>query len=292
MKNLNTLQIAKVGIIFVVGMTALGYLGKTIVTIPAGMVGVQEIFGKVSDTPLKPGIHIVNPFGKVVKFPTRLQDAKEQIEATTQEGLRIVIDVSLQYKTNPDKIADIYTEIGTEEEEILISRFRSIVREIIASYPLNSIYSEKRQEIATILRQKLLESIQPLGFEVEEVLLREVILPANVQAAIEAKITAQQQSEQLEFEIAKQRQQAEFDLEIAKTTAEKQKIEAQAKAERQKIAALGEAESQRIIAEGLTPAILQLKTIDATKMLAESQNSKIIILGGGEEVPQIFLPSN
>ncbi|TVQ45990.1 MAG: prohibitin family protein [Gloeocapsa sp. DLM2.Bin57] len=291
MKNLNTTQIAKLVILVIGGMVALGFVRKTLITIPAGTVGVKETFGKVAETPLNPGLHLVNPLSKVVRFSTRLEDIKETVEATSQEGLSIQLDVSLQYRANPSKIAEIYQNIGTDEEEIIISRFRSLVREVTAAYSLNSIYGDKRQEVANLLRERLTTSLQPLGFEVEEVLLRKVILPSNVQEAIEAKITAEQKSLQQQFEIQQQRQQIEFDLEKARSTAEREKIEAQARAEREKIAAEATAEAQKKLAEGLTPAILQLKTIEATQSLAQSSNTKIIILGdGNQQLPQIFFP--
>lgn len=293
MKTLKLTQIIALIMIGIGGLIALGFLKKTLTVIPAGTVGVAEVFGKVSDTPLQPGLHITNPLGKVVKFSTRLEDVKETVEATSKEGLNIDIDISLQYKANPNKITEIYKNIGTDEEEILISRFRSLTREITATYPLNSIYGEKRQEIANVLKEKLTASLQPLGFEVEEILIREIILPENIQEAIQAKITAQEQSEQLKFEIAKQQQQADFELEIAQKTAAKQKIEAEAAAERKKIEAKAAGEAQLLITQGLTPEILKLKAIEATENLARSQNSKIIIMGGGDNqpLPQIFLPN-
>lgn len=280
MKNINTTQVVKLVIIFIGGIIALNFLKKTITVIPAGTVGIKEVFGKVADTPLNPGLHLVNPMADVTTFSTRLQDIKETVEATSKEGLSISLDVSLQYRANPAKIGDIYQNLGTEEEEIVISRFRSIIREVTASYALEAIYGEKRQEVASLIKQNLTASLQPLGFDVEEVLLKKVVLPENIQKAIEAKITAEQESQQLKFEIEKERQQANFELERAKTIAERQKIEAQATAD-----------AQKILAEGLTPEILQLKTIEATQNLAQSQNSKIIILGGNQQLPQIFFPS-
>ncbi len=280
MKNLTITQIAKLVILVFGGMIALGLVRKILVVVPAGTVGVKETLGKVVDNPLNPGLHLVNPLTKVIQFSTRLEDIKETVDTTSKEGLGIQLDVSLQYRANPAKITEIYQNIGTDEQEILISRFRSLVREVTAAYSLNSIYGEKRQEVANILRERLTASLQPLGFDVEEVLLRKVILPENVQEAIEAKITAEQQSLQQQFEIEKERQQIEFDLEKAR-----------ANAEREKIAAEGTAEAQKKLAEGLTPEILQLKTIEATQSIAQSNNTKIIIIGdGNQQLPQIFFP--
>ncbi len=240
---------------------------RSLVIIPAGTAGAVEIFGQVSEKPLKPGVHAINPFGKVVKFSTRLKDIKETINATSKEGLTLDLDVSLQYKIEPQKIGEIYQNIGLDEKTIVISRFRSLSRQIAARYEARAIYGEKRQEIAQLLRQQLSENLRPLGFIVEETLLRKVVLPAKIREAIQAKLAAEQESQKLDFEIEKARKQAE-----------KNKIEAR-----------GKAEAQRLLSQGLTEEVLRLKAIEATQNLAQSNNAKVIIIGGGQDKLPLIL---
>jgi regulator of protease activity HflC (stomatin/prohibitin superfamily) len=121
-------------------------ISKTVIVISAGKIGVVETLGKVSEKPLNPGIHLINPLAKVIKFSTRLQDIKETINTTSKEGLNIDMDVSVQYRLEPQKVKEIYENIGDDEEEIIISRFRSIVRQTTALYDLKSIYGEGRQQ--------------------------------------------------------------------------------------------------------------------------------------------------
>ncbi|MBK4731080.1 prohibitin family protein [Oxynema sp. CENA135] len=232
---------------------------KTLAIVPAGKVGVVEVFGTVMPRALGPGVHPVNPLGKVVQFSTRLRDIKETVTATSQEGLSLSIDVSLQYKLDPTTAPDVYQEIGKDETDILISRFRAIIREIVAAYDARSIYTDKRQEIAQRLRQEMRASLTPLGFEVETALLRDVALPENLQAAIEEKLQAEQESQRMEFVLQKERQEAE----------------------RKKIEAQGIADFQSIVSQGLTSQFLQWKSIEATQNLANSNNSKVVIMGGG-----------
>jgi regulator of protease activity HflC (stomatin/prohibitin superfamily) len=240
---------------------------RVLVIIPAGEVGMVEVFGQVQEQPLSPGIHFINPFARVVEFSTRLKDLKETVSATSKEGLNFELDVSLQYRVSPEKIKDIYQKIGTEEKEIVISRFRSIVRQTTASYDASAVYGEKRQEVAQRLHQEVSKSLSPLGFIVEETLLRNIILPEKIQAAIQQKLEAQQQSQQIEFEVEKARKEADI-----------KRVEAQ-----------GIADSQKIISQGLSEQVLKLKAIEATQKLAESQNSKVIIIGGGEDKLPLIL---
>lgn len=232
---------------------------KTIVIMKVGTVGVVELFGQVSQTPLEPGIHLINPFADVETFSTRLTDVKETVSATSQEGLAFNIDVSIQYRLEPTKAIEVYKNIGTQETQIIISRFRSTIREITASYPAEAIYSSKRVEVANRLHQRLREELTPLGFTVEEALLREVKLPDILQAAVQQKLKVEQESQQMKFTLEKERQEAE----------------------RKRIQAKGISDSQKIIAQGLNSQILQLKAIEANEKLASSNNSKIVIMGSG-----------
>jgi regulator of protease activity HflC (stomatin/prohibitin superfamily) len=96
--------------------------------------------------------------------------------------------------------------------------------------------------------------------DIEAVLIRDVRLPRQIQAAIENKLKEEQEAERYEF------------------TLEKERLEAQ----RKEIEARGEAEYQRIITESLSPAFLRFKGIEATQRLAESSNAKTVIVGGSE----------
>ncbi|MBK1988926.1 prohibitin family protein [Sphaerospermopsis aphanizomenoides BCCUSP55] len=246
------------GITILIGSIALlASISRLLVIVPPGNVGVINFFGKVSDNTLDSGIHLVNPFAKVLNFSTRLKDIKENIDTTSQEGLSLNLDVSLQYRLDPQKAAIVYKTIGIDEKELLISRFRSTVRAITANYPASAIYSTKRQEIVQKIDQQLTQEIPTLGFIVDQALLRNVKMPENLQIAIQQKLKAEQENEQMKFVLEKERQEAE----------------------RKKIEAKGIAESQKIISGGLTNQILQLRAIEATEKLAQSNNSKVVVIG-------------
>ncbi len=260
------------------GVTFLATLGQCLVVMRTGSVGVVEVLGTVQPQPLQAGVHFVNPIAKITFFSTRLKDIKETVTATSKEGLNLSLDVSLQYQIDPQKAGLVYQNIGTDETEIVISRFRSLIREITAQYEARNIYGEKRQEIAQTLKEALKNQLTPLGFTVDQALLRDVILPESVQSAIQEKLAAQQDSERQQFVNEKERQEIEFQLEKAKKEAERKLIEAK-----------GIADSQKLLAQSLTKPVLQMKAIEATQKLAESQNSKIIIMGGGEDKLPLIL---
>jgi regulator of protease activity HflC (stomatin/prohibitin superfamily) len=243
--------------ILIGSIAVLNSLSRLLVIVPPGNVGVVNLFGEVSETTLNPGVHLLNPFSKVLNFSTRLKDVKQNVDTTSQEGLSLNLDVSLQYKLDPQKAATVYKTIGTDETQLVISRFRSTVRAITANYPAIAIYSTKRQEIAQKIDQQLTQEIPALGFIVEEALLRNVKMPDTLQAAIQNKLKTEQENEQMKFVLEKERQEAQ----------------------RKRIEAQGIADSQKIISAGLTNQILQLRAIEATEKLAQSNNSKLVIIG-------------
>lgn len=238
-------------------IAVLNSISRLLVIVPPGNVGVVNLFGEVSETALNPGVHLLNPFSKVLNFSTRLKDVKENVDATSQEGLSLNLDVSLQYKLDPQKAATVYKTIGTDETQLVISRFRSTVRAITVNYPASAIYSTKRQEIAQKIDQQLTQEIPTLGFIVEEALLRNIKMPDTLQAAIQNKLKTDQENQQMKFVLEKERQEAE----------------------RKRIEARGIADYQKIISDGLTNQVLQLRAIEATEKLAQSNNSKLVIIG-------------
>lgn len=260
------------GITILIGsMTLLASISRLLVIVPPGNVGIVNSFGKISDNILDSGVHVVNPFAKVLNFSTRLKDIKENIDTTSQEGLSLNLDVSLQYKLDPQKAATVYKTIGTDEKQLIISRFRSTVRAITANYSASAIYSTKRQEVAQKIDEELTKEIPNLGFIVEQALLRNVKMPETLQKAIQEKLKAEQENEQMKFVLEKERQEAD----------------------RKRIEAKGIADSQKIIAGGLTNQVLQLRSIEATEKIAESNNSKIVVIGsekGG--IPILIQPES
>jgi regulator of protease activity HflC (stomatin/prohibitin superfamily) len=108
-------KLATRGIAILIGSIALlSSISRLLVIVPPGNVGIVNSFGKISDNTLDSGVYVVNPFAKVINFSTRLKDIKENIDTTSQEGLSLNLDVSLQYKLDPQKAAIVYKTIGTD----------------------------------------------------------------------------------------------------------------------------------------------------------------------------------
>jgi regulator of protease activity HflC (stomatin/prohibitin superfamily) len=253
----------------VIGLVVLILLvGNPVTVIPAGHVGVKDLFGRVSSNVLSPGVRIVLPFTRVIKMSIKTQEVKETAEVPSKEGLIMDLEGSLLYRLDPQKADDIYRTIGKNYQEIAVApQIRSAIREITASYEAKVLYSAERERISRETLELFKKLAGDRGIIAEAVLLRKIGLPEVVANAIQEKLRREQESEQMKFVLQKELQEAE----------------------RKRIEAQGIADFQRIVAAGISPALLEWKGIEATEKLAQSQNSKIVVIGSGKNGLPIIL---
>lgn len=243
-------------------------IGNPITMIPAGHVGVKDLFGRVSSDILSPGVRIVLPFTRVVKMSIKTREVKETAEVPSKEGLIMDLEGSLLYRLDPEKADDIYRTIGKDYEEIAVQpQIRSAIREITASYEAKVLYSAGRERISKETLELFRKTAGGRGVIAEAVLLRKIGLPDVVANAIQEKLRREQESEQMKFVLQKELQEAE----------------------RKRIEAQGIADFQRIVAAGISPALLEWKGIEATEKLAMSPNSKVVVIGSGKNGLPIIL---
>jgi regulator of protease activity HflC (stomatin/prohibitin superfamily) len=237
--------------------------------IPAGHVGVVDFFGVVSDRILPSGINVVNPLAKVIKPSVQTKEHKETMQVLSREGLSIGLEVSALYRLNPDSAAQVYKTIvgGDYENVVLIPQFRSICRSVTASFQASAMYSTEREQLGTAILAELSKVVAMRGIIVEATPLRNVGLPPQLTDAIEQKQRADQESQRMEFILTKERQEAD----------------------RKRIEAQGIADFQRIVAAGISEQLLRWKGIEATEKLANSANTKVIIVGAGKDGLPIIL---
>ena len=236
--------------------------------VPAGHVGVVDLFGKVRNEALPSGLHLVNPFARVHRMSVQTSEVKETMDTPSSEGLIVHLDVSILYHLDPAKAPDVYRTIGRDYETVLVApNVRSAVREVTSSYQAKALYSAEREKMSTDINQNIVAAIEPRGIVVERMLLRDVALPARLQQAIQEKLSAEQEAARMQFILLKEKQEAE----------------------RKKIEAEGISSFQKIVTEGINENLLKWKGIEATKELALSGNSKVVIIGAGREGLPIIL---
>jgi regulator of protease activity HflC (stomatin/prohibitin superfamily) len=255
--------------LFLLGAVAmLAALGSALVVIPAGHVGVYDLFGKVADQSMASGIHLVNPLAAVHKISVRTQEVKETVDVPSREGLAVNIDVSLLFSLEPAKAAQVFRSIGPQYIQVaVVPQFRSVVRDVTSGFDAKALYTAEREFLTQNIQKNLFPLLQERGVRCERILLRKIMLPQKLSAAIESKLEAEQQAEQMKYVLDKEKQEAE----------------------RKRIEAQGIADYQTIINQGLNENLLKWKGIEATRELARSQNAKVVVIGAGKEGLPIIL---
>lgn len=244
------------------GLVAVGSALGSIRTVPAGHVAVVDLFGSVAPQALKSGLRIVNPLARTVPMSVKTLEVKEVVEAPTREGLTVGVEISVLFHLDEAHATAVYRDVGPEWADVLlVPQFRSVVRGISATFDAKALYTSSRQEVADRIAADLSSLLTDRGVLVEAVALRKLTLPAGLQASIEQKLQAEQESQRMEFVLTREKQEAD----------------------RKRIEAEGIATSQKIIGQGLTESLLRFRGIEATLKLAESPNSKVVVVGGGKD---------
>jgi len=234
---------------------------SSITRVGTGHVGVLTLFGKVTGETLGEGIHVINPLKTNNELSIQTQTIKESASVPSSEGLMMSLDTSLIYHLNPDRAADVFQHIGADYENLVVEpTLRSAIREATASHTANALYTGEREMVAKQITDQITVELNKRGISVENVLLRDIQLPATLKAAIEAKQQAEQESLAMNFRLQKETQEAQ----------------------RKRIEAAGVRDFQQIVAQGITPSLLEWKGIEATENLAKSPNSKVVVIGNNK----------
>lgn len=249
-----------IGIIFLIFSVVL-IIFSFIRVVPAGTVGVVDLFGKVSDVEKQAGLNFINPFAKLEIMNIKTEEIKETMAVPSKEGLTVQLEVSILYRLSPQYASDVYKTVGPDYRNIIIiPQFRSVCRGVTVNYEAKALYTSSREEIAEKIFKDLEGMLLERGIILERVLLRAIQLPPTVSQAIEMKLRAEQEAEQMKFILQKERQEAE----------------------RKVIEAEGIAKAQEIINRTLTPAYLQHEAIKAQMMMANSPNHTTVYIPSGD----------
>lgn len=226
-----------------IGMVVLAILGlwlffSSIVIIDAGETGVYSLFGKVRDQELKSGFHLVIPLAKVTRMTIRTEEytmsksvtegkksGDDSISALTKEGLEVSLDITVFYHLDENQASEIFKTVGEAyEDKIVRPEIRSTIREVVAQFNASELYSNKREEANQNILNQLKEKLGARGIIVEETLLRNVSLPANLAQSIQEKMQAQQEAEKYEFILQKEAKEKQRKVIEAEGQRDAQKI--------------------------------------------------------------------
>ncbi|MBN2040030.1 MAG: prohibitin family protein [Spirochaetes bacterium] len=228
-------------------------------TVDEGEAVVLVQFGKLYDTVDTPGVHAKRPWASVHMYPKRIREHTMLIEVRTEDGMSVQIDTTTWYMVDTQNIGEIYKKIAANvsalEDKIIFPALRTTVRNTVSLYKVKELY-EKRSDIAVKIFEDAKKELIKKYIILDNVLLRDLKLPQNIEAAVQMKIKSQQEAEAAEYRKQRAMKEAEIKVEEAK----------------------GIAQAQQIINRTLTPYYLQHEAIEAYKELVNSQNTTFVIM--------------
>lgn len=238
-----------------------------VVVVPPGTVGVVTRLGDVSM--LGPGLNVIPPLiSRTTIFSTKTRLLEQSNFVPTSEGLTVELDTAILYRVEATEAGRIYETVGEDFQQVLIEpELASAVRALTSQAEAAALYTSGRGEIQNKLQTELETTLRDRGIHVEQVLLKAVKLPEEVTASIELKAKAEQDAGRMQFILQKEQQEAQ----------------------RKAIEAKGIADFQKIVTDGISPRLLRWKGIEATEKLAESPNSKIIVIGNSKDGLPVIL---
>ena len=217
------------------------------------------------------GFHMVAPWNQLIRYEVREQKSEETMDILDKNGLALSVDISVRYHPIYDRIGYIHEIFGEHYPlTLVIPEVRAAVREMMGRYSAEEIYSTKRAEVEYSIITETSETLTKNNITMTALLIRSINLPAQIKQAIENKLKQEQESLAYEFKLTKEKSEAE----------------------RRLIEANGIAKANKIISSSLTPTLLKMKGIDATQILAESANAKVVVIGSGKDGLPLILGGN
>ena len=256
----------------IAGLIFLVLFGSSMfVTIESGENGVlfKKFGGGLEkDVIYGQGFHIVAPWNDVIIYEVRQQSKSDRMDVLSVNGLEIKVDATVWFQPDPQKLGKLHQEKGENYiDRILVPAISAAAREVVGRYTPEQLYSSKRDIIQKEILEETMKGVSDQYIIVNRVLVKDVTLPTTIKEAIERKLKQEQESLEYEFRLTK-----------AKKEAERQRIDAE-----------GKAAANKILSASLTDKILQEKGIEATLKLAESPNSKVVLIGSGKNGMPIIL---
>src|SRR6266436_2750977 len=148
-------------------------------SIPTGNVGVLTLFGRVTGETLPEGIHLIDPLKAVQKLSIQTQSVKESASVPSNEGLILSLDTSLLFRLDKTMAAQVYQTVGADyADKIVEPTLRSEIRASTSAHTANALYTNARELVQQQIQDELTKQLAPRGVIVENVLLRDVQLPA------------------------------------------------------------------------------------------------------------------
>jgi regulator of protease activity HflC (stomatin/prohibitin superfamily) len=218
------------------------------------------------DQVLEPGLRWIIPyFESVVVYPIyRLTytmsgasnegqvQGDDSVAARTSDGQEVFLDASVIYQIDPQQVIKVHIDWQRRyTDELVRPLSRGIIRDAVAQYGIQEVYSLKRDELTGNIHQTLAQKFQDNGLVMVDFILRNITFSPEYAASVEQKQIAEQQAQQAAFVVEQRKQEAEQARQVAQGKADAVVIQAKGDADARIIQADAERQALEKIAEAL-----------------------------------------
>lgn len=194
----------------------------------AGEVGVVTRVGAYTRT-MGPGMHWLTPLVEGVdKFDVQTQ--KEQVEASAASADLQTVNttIAVNYNVDPQRVGDLYVRIGEDYKgKVIDPAIQEVVKAITAQYTAEELLT-KRADVTTLIQTQLASRLLPSDIVVTSISITDFKFSDSFNAAIEAKVTAEQNALAAKNKLDQVQFEAQQTVATAKAQAEAIQIQAQA----------------------------------------------------------------
>lgn len=247
------------------------FWNRIFIKIEAGHAGVlYRLFqgGTVTTHVYGEGLHVIAPWNTMFIYNARVQQVADAFTVLSQDGLAINVEVSIRFRPLYEQLGLLHKHVGYDYvEKVVKPEIQAQFRFVLGQYKPEEIYTSQNFIVQTVV-QGSLANVGDRHILLDDLLLKSVTLPRPVAEAIESKLRAQQLAQEFDYRLQTEGKEAQ-----------RKKIEAQGIRDFQ----------DTITGPGISEQFLRFKGIEATLEIARSPNSKVVIIGGGEDRLPIIL---
>jgi regulator of protease activity HflC (stomatin/prohibitin superfamily) len=239
------------------------YWKSIVISVHPGEEGVRwsRLFGTRTNLVYQEGTHLILPFDEMTIYNVRYQKVDRDVQVLSQDGLEIVVKVTIRFKPVDKLIGRLHQQVGPDYvETIIVPEVGTAVRTVIGQYRPEQLYATSFSEIEDQIIKLARKEVQERFVLLDDVLVRQIELPDSVSRSIQSKLQEEQASLAMQYRITREQQEAQRKL----------------------IEANGIKAFQDTVAQSTTDRMLQYKGIEATLELAKSPNAKVVIVGSGQ----------
>lgn len=278
------------------------FLFASTTTVKPGHVGIPIWLGSVENYTLDEGFHFINPFLEIEQMSIQTKNitmtGEGAIHAMSSDQLSMKLDVSVLYHLNPGQAPGVRRYMPDYSDSVVVPSVRTAIRNAVRDYDAVEAVSTSRDElgqkmvdlvrerVGNALRQR---ELQPYSIQIDDVQLRNISLPPEIRESIASVQRQRQQANEREQSIRTAEQEAQRARAEAEGRRQVALIEARRDAESRLIRAEAEARANRILSESLTPELLKLRAIEATRDITTNENTRTVILGSGDQQTPLIM---